>query len=403
MKAIEIKKDVFWIGAVDFNKRNFHGYSRSPQGTTYNSFLIKDEKNVIFDTVDHEYEGTMLSRLSKVIEAEKVNYIVINHAEKDHVGSLEKLVQVCRPEKIYASVVGKKFIEAQFDTKGWPQIEAVKSGDVLNIGKRNIHFIDTKMLHWPDSMASFIPEDKLLITNDSFGQNIASSERFASAFDKETLLKSMKEYYYNIILPFSPLVLKVLDKLEEIALDIDMIAPDHGLIWDGADNVRFVLDAYRELATQKTQEKALILFETMWHSTESIANAIASGLEIENVPFKIMNIASCHHSEIMTELADCGAVIVGCPTHNNGIMPYTAATLTYMKGLRPQNRIGVAYGSYGWSGEAPKALHMLLTEMNMEMPFEPIKTVFCPKEEEIAKAKDLGREIAKALKEKCSK
>ena len=177
MKPVELAKDIFWIGAVDYNKRNFHGYSRSPRGTTYNSYLVRDEKNVVFDTVDNDYAGTMFCRLAKLMPLDKVDYIVVNHTEKDHAGALCQLVERCKPEKIITSTIGKRFMEAQFDTTGWP-IEVVKTGDVINIGKRNIHFVETRMLHWPDSMVSYIPEDKLLISNDAFGQNIASSERF---------------------------------------------------------------------------------------------------------------------------------------------------------------------------------------------------------------------------------
>lgn len=210
MKPVELAKDIFWIGAVDYNKRNFHGYSRSPRGTTYNSYLVRDEKNVVFDTVDNDYAGTMFCRLAKLIPLDKVDYIVVNHTEKDHAGALCQLVERCKPEKIITSTIGKRFMEAQFDTTGWP-IEVVKTGDVINIGKRNIHFVETRMLHWPDSMVSYIPEDKLLISNDAFGQNIASSERFSDQYDRCVLEKAIKEYYYNIVLPFSPQVLKTLE------------------------------------------------------------------------------------------------------------------------------------------------------------------------------------------------
>ncbi len=397
MQAVEIKKDIFWIGAVDFNKRNFHGYSRSPRGTTYNAYLVKDEKNVLLDTVDGEYLDVLCARLKSVLEYEKIDYIVVNHTEKDHAGSLASMVARCKPEKIFTSAMGKKFMDAQFDTSGWP-VEVVKTGDSISIGRRSIRFVEMRMLHWPDSMASYIPEDKFLVTNDAFGQNIASSERFADQLSADYITRATKEYYYNIVLPFSPFVIKTLDALEEMKLDVDMIAPDHGLILRGKEAVRHVLALYRELAEQKTRRRALVFYDTMWGSTELMARAIASGLAAEDIPYRLMEHRSVHHSDVMTEMADCGAVIVGSPTHNNGIMPGVADVLTYMKGLRPLNRIGAAFGSFGWSGEGAKIVHEWLASMNMEMPVEPLKVPFVPRDEALARCHDMGVAVARALK-----
>ena len=398
MKPVELAKDIFWIGAVDYNKRNFHGYSRSPRGTTYNSYLIRDEKNVVFDTVDNDYAGTMFCRLAKLMPLDKVDYIVVNHTEKDHAGALCQLVERCKPEKIITSTMGKRFMEAQFDTTGWP-IEVVKTGDVINIGKRNIHFVETRMLHWPDSMVSYIPEDKLLISNDAFGQNIATSYRYADEHDQGDFVRAIKEYYYNIVLPYSPQVLKTLPIVE--SLDIDMIAPDHGLIHRGEKSVKFIVDMYRQMAEQKPQQRAMVIYDTMWHSTEKMAYAVCSGLEEVGVPTRLMSVKSNHHSEIMTELANCGAVIAGSPTHNNTIMPLMASTLTYMKGLRPQNRVGGAFGSFGWSGESAKVLHEMLASMGMDMPADFVKCNWTPRHEALRACVELGKTVGEALKKKC--
>ena len=362
MKPVELAKDIFWIGAVDYNKRNFHGYSRSPRGTTYNSYLVRDEKNVVFDTVDNDYAGTMFCRLAKLMPLDKVDYIVVNHTEKDHAGALCQLVER---------------------------------------GKRNIHFVETRMLHWPDSMVSYIPEDKLLISNDAFGQNIASSERFSDQYDRCVLEKAIKEYYYNIVLPFSPQVLKTLELVAALKLDIEMIAPDHGLIWRGKDDCKYILDTYRALAEQKPKQRAVIVYDSMWGSTGIMASAIASGLEDEGVPVRIIDIQKNHHSDVMTELADCGAVIVGSATHNNNVLPGIADVLTYMKGLRPLNRVGAAFGSYGWSGESPKIIQEWLASMNMDMPADPVKCLFVPKHEGLSQCVALGKTVAEALKAKC--
>ena len=399
MQPVEIKKDIFWVGFVDYDHRDFHGYSRSPDGSTYNAYLIKDEKNVLLDTVASGCEGTLLCRMAQVLEPEKIDYIICNHMELDHAGALEAIIERCKPEKIFVSQTGLKSMAGYFDCKDWP-VQAVKSGDSINIGKRTIVFQETRMLHWPDSMVSYIPEDKLLVSNDIFGQNIASSARFVDEFgDDGEYTRRVKEYYFNIVLPYSPMVLKTLPVVEK--LDIDMIAPDHGLIQRGEKAVRGIIDMYRAMDEQKTQQRALIFYDTMWESTETMAYAICSGLEENNVPTRIMSVKQNHHSAVMTELADCGAVIAGSPTHNNTVLPLMAAQLTYMKGLRPLNRIGGAFGSYGWSGEGPKFLHEQLASMNMEMPAEPVKCNWRPDHEALKACHQMGVTIAEALKKKC--
>lgn len=399
MQPVEIKKDIFWIGYVDYDHRDFHGYSRSPDGSTYNAYLIKDEKNVLMDTVASGCEGTLLCRMAKVLDPEKIDYVVCNHLELDHSGSLETIMERCKPEKLFVSQAGLKSLAGYFASKDWP-VQAVKSGDTISLGKRTIVFQETRMLHWPDSMVSYIPEEKLLVSNDIFGQNIASSARFVDDFgDDGEYKRRVKEYYYNIVLPYSPMVLKALPIVEQ--LDIDMIAPDHGLIHRGEKAVRDIIDMYRAMAEQKPQQRALIFYDTMWQSTETMAYAICSGLEENGVPTRIMSVKSNHHSTVMTELADCGAVLAGSPTHNNTILPLVAAQLTYMKGLRPLNRIGGAFGSFGWSGEAPKQLQEHLTDMHMDMPMEPVKCSWRPDRDVLKACHDMGKTIAEALKKKC--
>lgn len=396
MKAVEIKKDVFWVGAVDFGCHNFHGYSVAPKGTSYNAYLIKDKKNVLFDTVQAHEADAFLAHIHQITELEKIDYIVVNHLELDHAGCLPKLVECCKPEKIFCSTLGLKSMEGYFDTTGWP-VQVVKSGDVINIGKRNIHFLETRMLHWPDSMFSYIPEDKLLISNDAFGQNIASSSLFSSEIDPAELNRAVEEYYYNIVLPFSQQVLKTESELRTRNWDIDMIAPDHGVIFRGKPEVFNIIKKYVEMAEQKPQKKALIFYDTMWHSTEQIAYAIGDGLKEAGVGYRIMFLKNHHHSEVMTELANCGAVIAGSPTHNNTVMPLVSAMLTYMKGLKPQNRIGAAFGSFGWSGEAPKQIQEILASMKMEMPADPLRVSFKPKAADLEAARSLGRAVGDSL------
>ncbi len=400
MKTLEIKKDIFWVGAVDYTEHDFHGYSLAPKGTTYNAYVIKDEKNVLFDTVKKPFAETMLNHLTRIVDPCDIDYIVINHAELDHSGALPDLVAACRPEKIFCSPMGAKALEGHFNTKDWP-IHVVKTGDVVNIGKRNIHFIETRMLHWPDSMISYVAEDKLAICNDAFGQNLATTERFIDEVPRSVVEHAMQEYYHNIVLPFSPQVLKVLAQLKELKLEIDMLAPDHGLIFRGKEDVAFALSIYERYALQKTQKRALVIYDSMWHSTEKMAYAILEGLASVGVPGCIMDLKSNHHSAVMTELARCGLVVVGSPTHNNGILPTVAGMLTYMKGLRPQNRIGGAFGSFGWSGECVKIISDWLESMDMELPVPATRQKFVPQGSEMHASFEMGQQLGHALISKC--
>ena len=395
--AVKVTENVYWVGAIDWSIRNFHGYETG-RGSTYNAFLVLDEKITLIDSVKGPFVGELLARIRSVIgDVTKIDYIVSNHAEPDHSGGLPATIEAIKPEKVFASPVGQKTLTAYYGDLG---ITPVKTGEAISIGKGNIAFVETKMLHWPDSMVSYIPEEKLLISNDIFGQNIASSARFADDFgDDGEFVKRIKEYFYNIILPYSPMVLKTLPVVEK--LDIDMIAPDHGLIHRGEKAVRFIIDMYRNLAEQKPQQRALIFYDTMWQSTERMAYAACSGLEENGVPTRIMSVKHNHHSAVMTELADCGAVLAGSPTHNNTVLPLVAAQLTYMKGLRPLNRVGGAFGSYGWSGEAPKYLQEQLAAMNMDMPADPVKCNWAPDKDVFRACHELGKTVAETLKKKC--
>lgn len=397
MKPTEILKDVFYIGAVDWDRRNFHGYSLSPKGTTYNAFLIQDEKNIVVDTVDARFSGQLLCNIARIMPVEKVDYVVVNHVEPDHSGALPRLIEACKPEKVVCSVMGEKALKEYYGTTGWP-LHVVKTGDTLSIGKRTLHFVETRMLHWPDSMMTYIPEDKLLISQDAFGQNYASSERFADEVDQGELAHQLSRYYANIVLPYSSVTLKILEQVGQLGWDIQMIAPDHGLIWRG-EGVGQVIEAYRNFALQKPANKAVVFFDTMWSSTEMMAHAIADGLTEAGTPVNIMSLKANHHSDVMTEVFESGAVLVGSATHNNGVLPLVSAMLTYMKGLRPQNKVAAAFGSYGWSGESLKLVTEQLTAMHFDV-IEGVRAKNKPTHEQLKACVELGRTVAKALQAK---
>lgn len=399
MQPVLLKPDIYWVGAVDFNLRNFHHYSESPHGSTYNAYLVMDEKKVLFDSVSHEYGDELLDHISEIVNPCEIDYIVCNHLEQDHSGVLPRMVATCKPEKIFCSPMGLKSITGQFDTEGWP-IQVVKDGESISIGKRTITFYETRMLHWPDSMVSYLNEDKVLISNDAFGQNVATSFRFADQYDRGRLLQAMKDYYYNIVLPFSPQVIKVLDRFAAAGLELDIVAPDHGLIFRTPDDIAFLLNSYRMLAEQRPQKNVLIAYDSMWGATSKMAYSIGQGLDDAGVPYTLMSLQRNHCSTVMAALADCGALIVGSSTRNNMPMVNMIGLLAHIKGLRPKNRIGAAFGSHGWSGEAPKQMADQLTEMGIEVVAEPLRISYGPKPADRAACYALGKSVAQALKAK---
>lgn len=397
MQAVEIKKDIFWVGSVDWNLRDFHGYSVARHGTTYNAYLVKDEKLTLFDLVPANHAEHLLECLQSEVDPEKIDYLVVNHVEPDHSGALPRLMDIIKPEKLFCSPMAKQALLNHYHREDWPY-EVVSSGQSISLGKRTVHFLETRMLHWPDSMFSFIPEDKLLISNDAFGQNLASSERFDDQVDKSMLFQLAANYYANIILPFSPLVRKVLDKVGELGWDIDMIAPDHGLIW--RSHLPDILAKYGEWSAQQPQRKAVLFYDTMWKSTERMARAIADGLLAENVSVQIMPLKSCHHSDVMPFVMDAQAIIAGSATHNNGMLPLVADMLTYLKGLKPQNKIGAAFGSFGWSGEAPKQVSEFLQSAKVEIVADPLRIKNVPTPEGLNQCMEFGRKIGQEVNQR---
>ena len=395
MPPIEILKDVHWVGAIDWNIRDFHGYSVD-RGTTYNAFLVMDEKVTLFDTVKQGFRSELLHHIRRIIDPTTIDYLVVNHAEMDHSGLVPEVVDLVKPEKIFCSERGRKALLAHFHREDWPY-EVVKTGDTISLGKRTVRFIETRMLHWPDSMFSYIPEDRLLISSDAFGQHVATTERFDDEVDLSMLLRHAAKYYANIILPFSNLVQKLLSLVKEMDLEVDMIAPDHGVIW--RRNRGKILECYDEWSQQRSRVKALVIYDTMWHSTERMAKAIVDGLVQEGVSVRMFDLATNHRSDIITEVLDAGALVIGSPTLNNGMLPRMADFLHYMKGLRPANKIGAAFGSYGWSGEAVRLINAIMEEMKFTVIDPGIKVQYVPVHDDLKRCAELSRKVAKELKE----
>lgn len=390
---VEVKEGIHWVGAVDWNVRDFHGYSVE-KGTSYNAYLIMDKKITLFDTVKKPFRNDMLHCIYKVIDPSKIDYLVVNHVEPDHSGSLPEMMDVIKPEKLICSARGKKALVEHYHREDWPY-EVVGSGDEISLGRRTVHFLETRMLHWPDSMFSYIKEDALLISSDAFGQHWATSRRFNDEVDSSELMRHAAKYYANILLPYSALVQKLIADVQKMDLKIDMIAPDHGLIW--RHNPLQIVASYAEWSRQVPKRKALIIYDTMWHSTEIMAKAIGDGLVEGGVTTHLLDLAVNHRSNIITEMLDAAAIIVGSSTLNNGMLPRMADMLCYMKGLRPLNKIGAAFGSYGWSGEAVRLMTKALEEMKIKVIHPGMSLQYVPTHDNLRQCVDLGRDIAKAI------
>lgn len=345
MEPVKLKEGIYWVGGIDWKLRNFHGYSTG-RGSTYNAYLIIDEKITLIDTVKEYLYDEMIERISKIADPAKIDVIVSNHVEMDHSGSLPKIMQVCPGAQIYASPNGVRGLKAHY-RKAW-NFKEVKEGDSLSLGKRSLSFLLTPMVHWPDNMVSYCPEEKILFSNDSFGQHIASSERFDDEYPVDTIREEAAKYYANIVWPYSAQVRKELEAAS--ALDFEMIAPSHGLVI--RSHVNEIVSQYQKWADLEMIKKAVVVYDTMWKSTEKMAVSIASAFEATGYKVRLMSLQENHISDIMTELLDARILCVGSPTLNNNMLPTVAAFLTYLKGLSPGGRNALAFGSYGWGGQS---------------------------------------------------
>ena len=391
-KALKITDRVYWVGAIDWGLRNFHGYLTS-RGTTYNAFLVLDDKITLIDTVKPQFYPEMMGRISSVINPKEISYVVSNHSEMDHSGALPRFVHAMKPEKIVASANGVKALKAHFhwDT----HVETVKSGDVLNLGNTQLKFVEARMLHWPDSMFSYLDEEGVLFSNDAFGMHLATSERFADEIDFSILQAEGAKYFANILLHLSPLVLRLIDQLPSLNLDIKMIAPDHGPVW--RENVGTIVDLYGKWARQEKTHRAIVVYDSMWGSTSRMARAVGDGLKEGGAAVTLMPLDSAHRSDVVTELLDAGALVVGSPTMNNQIYPTVADVVNYLKGLKPKNLVGATFGSFGWSGEAVKHLDNHMREMGVDLVEDGLRIPYVPDDEALAGCRNLGLKVANTL------
>jgi flavorubredoxin len=392
MEIVELKKGIYWVGAIDWNVRDFHGYS-TPSGTTYNAYLILDEKNVLVDTVKAPFYLEMLGGISEIIDPSKIDIIISNHVEMDHSSSLPQIVERIGNPLVVTSERGQKGLEKHY--KRPMNFKVVKTGETLSIGRRTLTFVETPMLHWPDNMFTYLPEDRILLSNDAFGQHVASSYRFEDEADQEVMRYAAK-YFANILWHLSPLIIKKIDEVIKMGIPIDMIGPSHGLIW--RKDPSKIIQAYREWSQGKVGRKILVVYDTMWGSTEALAKAVLKGLIEEGAEARLLHLRSNHRSDIIEEMLEAKGVLLGSPTLNNGMFPTMGDFLTYMRGLKPKGKLFGLFGSYGWAGGAVKEMRRNLEQEKFEIWEKELTAQYIPDPEEIKKAIEFGKEFAQKIK-----
>ena len=390
LKAIEISPKVWWVGGIDWNERLFHGYT-TEKGITYNAYLIMDEKVTLIDCAKATFTDEFVQRISQVIDPAKIDVVITNHVEMDHSGALPTIHKLAPNAEYYASFgAGVNEIKAHYGL----DVQGVKSGDTLNIGERTLTFVTTPMVHWPDNMVTYSDKDQILFSNDAFGQHFCTTKRFDDEVDKCELFKQAKKYYANIVWPYGAQVQKALATVG--GLDIRLIAPSHGCIW--RSYTPEILERYQAWSTYQVEDKAVVVYDSMWHSTEDMAREIVDAFCCEGVPAQLIDLKTTHISNIMPDLCDAKYVCVGSPTLNSNMLPNVAAFLTYMRGLSPNNgqRIGLAFGSYGWAPLGPKQVYEELERAKFNLPLPVITQQWVPTQEKLDELNAAVRQMIEA-------
>ena len=375
-KAIRIKENIYWVGGIDWNLRNFHGYL-TQRGSTYNSYLIIDEKVVLIDTVKYYLADELIERISSVIDPSKIDIIISNHVEMDHSGSLDRIFKLAPNATLYASPNGFTGLSKHFDTSKW-KFEKLTADTKLNIGKRTLEFIFTPMVHWPDNMFTYLPEDKILFSNDAFGMHLASSERFDDEYPFNIIMEEAKKYYANIVMPYGMQVQKALSMVADKKIEI--IANSHGIIW--RKYIPEIIAEYVKWSKNETVKKAVIIYDSMWNSTEKMAKAIEEGFLDKGYVTSLRNLRFNHISDIITEVLDSEYVCIGSPTLNNNILPTVSAFLTYLKGLAPKGRKAIVFGSFGWGGQSVSILENEMKTAKFDVVYSK-KIQYIPKQTDL--------------------
>jgi flavorubredoxin len=395
MAAIKILPDIYSVGAVDWNVRNFHGHTyTTKRGSSYNAYLIIDEKIALVDTVYTPFSEELINNIREIVPLEKIDYIIANHVEVDHSGALPAVMALCPKAKIIGTAKCKEGLYRHY-YKDW-NFQTVKTQDKLELGKRWLTFIEAPMVHWPDSMFTYCPQEALLMPNDAFGQHLASAERFDDQIDQCALMEEAEAYYANILWPLNSIIAKKIQEVQKLNLPIKMIAPSHGIIW--RKDPGKILNAYVSWSNGATKNKVVIVYETMWGATEKMARQIAQGISATGTEVKMYNIAESDRTEVITQMLSAKGFIFGSSTHDNDMLPNIAAFLELIKGFKPKGRQISFFGSYGWAGGSVNEMQDMLKTCGGEFSLPGIAFKYNPDPIELKSCVDFGRNFAQFLK-----
>lgn len=394
--SFEIKDTITWVGKIDWELRHFHGEEYSTRrGSSYNAYLVRDEKTVLIDTVWAPFAKEFVAKLKEEIDLNKIDYIVALHGEVDHSGALPELMREIPNTPIYCTANAVKSIKGQYH-QDW-DFRPVKTGDRLSLGARELIFIEAAMLHWPDNMMAYLTGDSILFSNDAFGQHFASERPFNDAVDQSELYQEATKYYANILNPFSKLVDKKIKEILGLKLPLTMICPSHGIIW--RDNPLQIVEAYTKWAADYQENQITIIYDTMWNGTRRMAEAIADGIRQQDgtVTVKLYNSARSDKTEIIAEVFKSKGILVGSPTVNRGVLSSTAGIMEEIKGLSFKNKKAAAFGAYGWSGESAKVIAGMLRESGFAVMDDGLRELWSPDEQALDACVRYGREFAEKL------
>jgi len=397
MKAVELKKDVYWVGALDWAMRDFHGYT-TPLGTSYNNYLVLDDEVTLIDTVKYDFAEITIKNIIGIVDPARIKHVIINHIENDHATSLDRIMSLCPDATIYITEKGRRGLERFFDLSRW-KLKIVKSGDTLCTGKKTFTFIETPMLHWPDSMITYLAGENILFTQDAFGQHIASSSRFDDEFMAEyseaVLDDAVIDYYANILMPFGPVIKAKIAEIENLGLQVDIVAPDHGIIWRKDPGKVFRL--YKDIANGKANLSVAIIYDTMWQSTEKMIVPITEGIRAEGVGVNVIKLRATPMSVAIKEFWKARGSLIGSPTLNNITFPTVAEFMTHLRGLRPKNRLVGAFGSYGWGGGAVKEIYEDFKRMSLDAVDPGLQILYRPSVQDEEVCFQFGKEFAQKV------
>lgn len=394
MAVFKVVPDVWSVGAVDWDIRSFHGPSYSThRGTTYNAYVLLDEKIALVDTVHRPFAHELIGNLKQVLGSKKIDYMVVNHIEPDHSGSMPEIMKLYPQATVVCTAKAREGLDSYYG--GQWNYRTVKTGDSIDLGNHTLSFIETPMLHWPDNMVTYVPQKQILLSNDAFGQHYAWSHPFDDQNDLDAVMVEATKYYANILTPFSKMVAKKLEEIAGLNLDLRIIAPGHGVIW--RTHPEKIMAAYSRWAKGEAENKVLIVYDTMWGSTEKMARAILEGIAQGGVAAVLYKAANRDHNDIMAQLLEAKAILVGSPTINNDMLTPVAAFLDEVRGLRPAGKLGAAFGSHGWRGGAVESIERQLIEAKVDLAMDSLKLQWAPDAAFLEKCRDWGFTLAAKL------